>query len=179
MEHPMETRKPQLRVNCTCGTFVTGNHHHRTMEGKPFPIVRDLRVDRSAFDRIIQSGGFISTSTGGTPDANAIPVPKSDSDRAMDAAQCIGCGACVAACKNASAMLFVSAKVGHLGLLPQRKVEKDRRVLAMVGQMDEEGFGGTVTGACEAARPRKLVWISFQNESRLRRSTLPFCLRSI
>ena len=106
---------------------------------KPFPIVRDLRVDRSAFDRIIQSGGFISTSTGGTPDANAIPVPKSDSDRAMDAAQCIGCGACVAACKNASAMLFVSAKVGHLGLLPQGKVEEDRRVLA----------------------PRKSVWISF------------------
>ncbi|MGB1520278.1 MAG: succinate dehydrogenase/fumarate reductase iron-sulfur subunit [Limisphaerales bacterium] len=124
---------------------------------KPFPIVRDLRVDRSAFDRIIQSGGFISTSTGGTPDANAIPVPKSDSDRAMDAAQCIGCGACVAACKNASAMLFVSAKVGHLGLLPQGKVEEDRRVLAMVGQMDEEGFGScTVTGACEAACPKEI-----------------------
>ena len=124
---------------------------------KPFPIVRDLRVDRSAFDRIIQSGGFISTSTGGTPDANAIPVPKSDSDRAMDAAQCIGCGACVAACKNASAMLFVSAKVGHLELLPQGKVEKDRRVLAMVGQMDEEGFGScTVTGACEAACPKEI-----------------------
>ena len=124
---------------------------------KPFPIVRDLRVDRSAFDRIIQSGGFISTSTGGTPDANAIPVPKSDSDRAMDAAQCIGCGACVAACKNASAMLFVSAKVGHLRLLPQGKVEKDRRVLAMVGQMDEEGFGScTVTGACEAACPKEI-----------------------
>ena len=124
---------------------------------KPFPIVRDLRVDRSAFDRIIQSGGFISTSTGGTPDANAIPVPKSDSDRAMDAAQCIGCGACVAACKNASAMLFVSAKVGHLGLLPQGKVEKDCRVLAMVGQMDEEGFGScTVTGACEAACPKEI-----------------------
>jgi len=124
---------------------------------KPFPIVRDLRVDRSAFDRIIQSGGFISTSTGGTPDANAIPVPKSNSDRAMDAAQCIGCGACVAACKNASAMLFVSAKVGHLGLLPQGEVEKDRRVLAMVGQMDEEGFGScTVTGACEAACPKEI-----------------------
>jgi len=124
---------------------------------KPFPIVRDLRVDRSAFDRIIQSGGFISTSTGGTPDANAIPVPQSNSDRAMDAAQCIGCGACVAACKNASAMLFVSAKVGHLGLLPQGEVEKDRRVLAMVGQMDEEGFGScTVTGACEAACPKEI-----------------------
>ena len=119
--------------------------------------MRDLRVDRSAFDRIIQSGGFISTSTGGTPDANAIPVPKSNSDRAMDAAQCIGCGACVAACKNASAMLFVSAKVGHLGLLPQGEVEKDRRVLAMVGQMDEEGFGScTVTGACEAACPKEI-----------------------
>ena len=124
---------------------------------KPFPIVRDLRVNRSAFDRVIQSGGFVSTSTGGTPDANAIPIPKADSDRAMDAAQCIGCGACVAACKNASAMLFVSAKLGHLSLLPQGKVEKDKRVLSMVEQMDQEGFGNcTVTGACQAACPKEI-----------------------
>jgi succinate dehydrogenase / fumarate reductase iron-sulfur subunit len=124
---------------------------------KPFPVIRDLRVDRSAFDRIIQSGGFISASTGGAPDANAIPIPKPDADTAMDAAQCIGCGACVAACKNASAMLFVSAKVSHLGVLPQGKVEKDRRVVAMVNQMDKEGFGNcTVTGSCEAACPKEI-----------------------
>ncbi len=99
---------------------------------RAFPVIRDLVTDRSAFDRIIQAGGFVSVNTGGTPDANALPVPKTDSDRAMDAAACIGCGACVAACKNASAMLFVSAKVSHLGLLPQGKVEKDRRVANMV-----------------------------------------------
>ena len=134
---------------------------------KPFPVIRDLRVDRSAFDRIIQSGGFISTSTGGAPDANAIPIPKPDADTAMDAAQCIGCGACVAACKNASAMLFVSAKVSHLGVLPQGKVEKDRRVLAMVNQMDKEGFGNcTVTGSCEAACPKE---ISLDSISRMNR----------
>src|SRR5881392_995378 len=108
---------------------------------KAFPVIKDLVVDRNAFDRIIQSGGFVSVSTGGVPDANAIPVPKQDADRSMDAAQCIGCGACVAACKNASAMLFVAAKVSHLGLLPQGKVEKHRRVLNMVAQMDAEGFG--------------------------------------
>lgn len=134
---------------------------------KPFPVIRDLRVDRSAFDRIIQSGGFISASTGGAPDANAIPIPKPDADTAMDAAQCIGCGACVAACKNASAMLFVSAKVSHLGVLPQGKVEKDRRVLAMVDQMDKEGFGNcTVTGSCEAACPKE---ISLDSISRMNR----------
>ena len=124
---------------------------------KAFPILRDLVVDRGAFDRIIQAGGFISVNTGGTPDANAIPVPKSDSDRAMDAAACIACGACVAACKNASAMLFVSAKVSHLNLLPQGKVEADRRVLSMVTQMDNEGFGNcTVTGSCEAVCPKEI-----------------------
>lgn len=124
---------------------------------KAFPILRDLVVDRSAFDRIIQSGGFVSVNTGGTPDANSIPVPKTDSDRAMDAAACIACGACVAACKNASAMLFVSAKVSHLNLLPQGKTEKDRRVLNMVQQMDEEGFGAcTVTGSCEAVCPKEI-----------------------
>jgi succinate dehydrogenase / fumarate reductase iron-sulfur subunit len=124
---------------------------------QPFPVLKDLVVDRSAFDRIIQAGGFVSVSTGGAPDANAIPIPKEDADRAMDAAQCIGCGACVAACKNASAMLFVAAKVAHLGLLPQGKVEKDRRVLNLVAQMDEEGFGNcTNTSACEAACPKEI-----------------------
>jgi len=124
---------------------------------KAFPVVRDLVVDRSAFDRIIQAGGFVSVSTGGVPDANAIPVPKADAELAMDAAQCIGCGACVAACKNASAMLFVAAKVSHLGLLPQGKVEKDRRVTKMVEAMDTEGFGNcTVTGSCEAVCPKEI-----------------------
>jgi len=124
---------------------------------RAFPVIKDLVVDRGAFDRIIQAGGFISVSTGGVPDANAIPVAKDDADRAMDAAQCIGCGACVAACKNASAMLFVAAKVSHLGLLPQGKVEKDRRVATMVKAMDAEGFGNcSVTGSCEAVCPKEI-----------------------
>jgi succinate dehydrogenase / fumarate reductase iron-sulfur subunit len=124
---------------------------------RAFPVLRDLVTDRSAFDRIIQAGGFVSVNTGGTPDANCLPVAKVDSDRAMDAAQCIGCGACVAACKNASAMLFVSAKVSHLGLLPQGKVERDQRVADMVARMDEEGFGNcTVTGSCEAVCPKEI-----------------------
>ncbi len=124
---------------------------------RAFPILRDLVTRRTAFDRIIQAGGFVSVNTGGTPDGNALPVPKTDADRAMDAAACIGCGACVAACKNASAMLFVAAKVSHLNLLPQGKAEKDRRVLAMVKQMDAEGFGScTVTGSCEAVCPKEI-----------------------
>jgi succinate dehydrogenase / fumarate reductase iron-sulfur subunit len=124
---------------------------------RAFPVLRDLITDRGAFDRIIQAGGFISVNTGGTPDANALPVSKGDSDKAMDAAACIGCGACVAACKNASAMLFVSAKVSHLNLLPQGKAEKDRRVARMVAQMDKEGFGNcTVTGSCEAVCPKEI-----------------------
>jgi succinate dehydrogenase / fumarate reductase iron-sulfur subunit len=124
---------------------------------RAFPVIRDLVTDRSAFDRIIQAGGFISVNTGGTPDANSLPISKVDSDRSMDAAACIGCGACVAACKNASAMLFVSAKVSHLGLLPQGQVEKDRRAAAMVAQMDKEGFGNcTVTGSCEAVCPKQI-----------------------
>jgi succinate dehydrogenase / fumarate reductase, iron-sulfur subunit len=124
---------------------------------KAFPLLKDLIVNRSAFDRIIQSGGFVSVNTGGTPDGNAIPVPKPDSDLSMDAAACIGCGACVAACKNASAMLFVAAKVSHLNLLPQGQAEKDRRALAMVKQMDAEGFGNcTVTGSCEAVCPKEI-----------------------
>ena len=128
---------------------------------KAFPTVRDLVVNRAAFDRIIQAGGFVSVNTGGAPDGNAIPVSKEISDQAMDAAACIGCGACVAACKNASAMLFVSAKVSHLNLLPQGKAEKDRRALNMVKQMDAEGFGNcTVTGSCEAVCPKEIS-ISF------------------
>ena len=124
---------------------------------KPFPVLRDLVVDRTAFDKIIQAGGFVSVRTGGTVDANVIPIPKPDADLAMDAAQCIGCGACVAACKNASAMLFVAAKVSHLGILPQGRVEKDRRVLKMVKTMDEAGFGNcTVTGSCEAVCPKEI-----------------------
>jgi len=124
---------------------------------KAFPLIKDLIVNRTALDRIIQAGGFVSVSTGGTPDANALPVPKDIADRAMDAAACIGCGACVAVCKNASAMLFVAAKVSHLNLLSQGKAEKDRRVLNLVKQMDMEGFGGcTVTGSCEAVCPKEI-----------------------
>ena len=124
---------------------------------KSFPVLRDLVVDRESFERIIQAGGFVSVSTGGTPDGNMIPIPKPVSDLAMDAAQCIGCGACVAACKNASAMLFVSAKAAHLGLLPQGKVEQSRRVIKMVQTMDKEGFGScTVTGSCEAVCPKEI-----------------------
>ena len=122
---------------------------------KAFPVIRDLIVDRGPFERIIQAGGFVSVNTGGTPDANSIPISKTIADRAMDAAACIGCGACVAVCKNASAMLFVAAKVSQLNLLPQGKPEKDRRVRAMVTQMDAEGFGScTVTGSCEAVCPK-------------------------
>ncbi|HSU55083.1 MAG TPA: succinate dehydrogenase/fumarate reductase iron-sulfur subunit [Candidatus Dormibacteraeota bacterium] len=122
-----------------------------------FPLLKDLVTNRSAFDRIIQAGGFISVNTGGTPDGNALPVPKEAADASMDAAACIACGACVAACKNASAMLFVAAKVSHLNLLPQGKAEKARRVLNMVRQMDAEGFGNcTVTGSCEAVCPKEI-----------------------
>jgi succinate dehydrogenase / fumarate reductase iron-sulfur subunit len=124
---------------------------------RAFPIIRDLVTDRSAFDRVIQAGGFVSVNTGGTPDGNAIPVPKVAAERSMDAAACIGCGACVAVCKNASAMLFVAAKVSHLSLLPQGKAEKNERVLNMVRRMDSEGFGNcTVTGSCEAVCPKEI-----------------------
>ncbi len=122
---------------------------------KGFPVMKDLVVDRSAFDRIMQAGGYISVNTGNAQDANAIPVEKQDADEAFDAATCIGCGACVAACKNASAMLFVSAKVAHLSRLPQGDPERERRVQKMVAQMDEEGFGNcTNTGACEVECPK-------------------------
>jgi succinate dehydrogenase / fumarate reductase iron-sulfur subunit len=122
---------------------------------RAFPIVKDLVTDRAAFDRIQQAGGFISVRTGGAPDANSIPVPKENADLAMDAATCIGCGACVAACKNASAMLFVAAKISHLGLMPQGQPERDKRVLAMVQTMDEAGFGNcTNQYECSAVCPK-------------------------
>lgn len=138
---------------------------------KAFPVIKDLMVDRSAFDRIQQAGGFISVNTSGnTIDANAIPIPKSDADHAFNAAACIGCGACVAACKNASAMLFTSAKVSQYALLPQGRVEATERVLNMVAQMDEEGFGNcTNTGACEIECPKG---ISLENIARLNRELL-------
>jgi len=135
-----------------------------------FPIIKDLIVDRSAFDKIIAAGGYISVSTGGVPDANSIPIPKEAADEAMDAASCIGCGACVAACKNGSAMLFVSAKVSHLALLPQGRVEAARRARNMVAKMDELGFGNcTNTGACEVECPKG---ISLANIARLNREFL-------
>ncbi len=135
---------------------------------KAFPIIKDLVVDRSAFDRIMASGGYISVNTSGnTQDANSIPIPKDDADMAFDAATCIGCGACVATCKNSSAMLFVSAKVSQLSLLPQGKVESEQRVLNMVEQMDKEGFGNcTNTGACEVECPKG---ISLENIARMNR----------
>ncbi len=132
-----------------------------------FPVIRDLVVDRSSFDRIIQAGGYISINTGGAQDANALPIAKNAADEAMDAAACIGCGACVAACKNASAMLFVSAKVAHLGQLPQGQPERYDRAKKMVDQMDEEGFGNcTNTYDCQAVCPKE---ISVKNIARLNR----------
>lgn len=135
-----------------------------------FPVVKDLVVDRSAFDQIIAAGGYTSVSTGGIPDANAIPIPKEEADLAMDAAACIGCGACVAACKNGSAMLFVSAKVSQFALLPQGRVEAKRRAKRMVAKMDELGFGNcSNTGACEVECPKA---ISITNIARLNREFL-------
>jgi succinate dehydrogenase / fumarate reductase, iron-sulfur subunit len=134
---------------------------------RPFPVIKDLIVDRSAFDEIIQAGGYITVNTGPVPDANALPIPKKNADLAMDAAACIGCGACVAACKNASAMLFVSAKVSQFALLPQGKVEAKERVRKMVAKMDELGFGNcTNTYACEAECPKE---ISVTNIARMNR----------
>lgn len=144
--------------------------HIEPFRARAFPIIKDLVVDRSAFDKIIAAGGYISVGTGQAPDANATPVPKEKADLSMDAAACIGCGACVAACKNASAMLFVGAKVSHLGLLPQGQAERSRRVLAMREAMDEAGFGNcTNERECEASCPKE---ISFANIARLNRDSL-------
>ena len=134
---------------------------------KAFPVIKDLMVDRSAFDRIIQAGGYVSVGTGAAPDGNAIPIKKEEADEAFNAATCIGCAACVASCKNASAMLFVSAKIAQLDRLPQGKVESKERVSKMIAQMDEEGFGNcTNTGACSAECPKE---ISLENIARMNR----------
>jgi succinate dehydrogenase / fumarate reductase iron-sulfur subunit len=149
------------------GTTVCQLHMRRFKDGetitiepwraRAFPVVKDLVVDRSAFDRIIAAGGYVSVNCGGAPDGNAIPIPKEVAERAMDSAACIGCGACVAACKNASAHLFVSAKLSHLALLPQGQVERARRVVAMIEQADAEGFGSCSNeGECEAVCPKEI-----------------------
>jgi len=170
---------PESRVT-TCQTYMRSFKDGDTITVEPFrarafPLIKDLVVDRTAFDRIIQAGGFISVNTGAAPEANAIPVPKHASDLAMDAAACIGCGACVAACKNASASLFVAAKIAHLNLLPHGKPEKDRRALAMIRAMDAEGFGAcSVTGSCEAVCPKGIP-ISFI--SRMNRDYLAAALK--
>src|SRR5665213_1091682 len=150
------------RGTTVCQLHMRHFHNGDTIVIEPwraraFPVLKDLVTDRGAFDRIIQAGGFISVNTGGTPDANSLPVGKVDADHAMDAAACIGCGACVAACNNASAMLFVAAKVSHLATLPQGRPERERRALEMVRTMDEAGFGNcTVTGSCEAVCPKEV-----------------------
>ena len=175
-----EPHGPEYKV-ATCQTYMRSFEDGETITVEPFrakafPLIKDLIVNRSAFDRIMSAGGFISASTGSAPDGNAIPVPKQDSDLAMDAAACIGCGACVAACKNASAMLFVAAKASHLNILPQGKPEKDKRALAMVEQMDKEGFGScTVTGSCEAVCPKG---ISLNFIARMNRDYLGAMLRA-
>ncbi len=141
-----------------------------------FPVIKDLVVDRTALDRIIQAGGYVSVNTGVTIDANTFPISKEIADEAFAAAACIGCGACVAACKNSSAMLFTSAKISQLALLPQGKVEKDKRVLNMIAQMDKEGFGScTNTGACEAECPKE---ISLENIARMNREYLVASIKS-
>jgi succinate dehydrogenase / fumarate reductase iron-sulfur subunit len=163
------------RGTTTCQLHMRSFRDGDTIKIEPFragafPILRDLVVDRTALDRIIQAGGFITAPTGSAPDGNAIAVAKPNADLAMDAAQCIGCGACVAACPNASAMLFTSAKVSHLALLPQGQAERSKRVLAMVHLMDAEGFGGcTNFGECEKACPKE---ISVENIARMNRDWL-------
>jgi succinate dehydrogenase iron-sulfur subunit len=159
-------------ANTTCQLHMRAYKDGETIvvepwRAKAFPVIKDLIVDRSAFDRIIQAGGYISVNTGVTVDGNAIPVEKDNADKAFAAAACIGCGACVAACKNSSALLFLSAKVSHLSLLPQGAPERRTRALNMVAQMDKEGFGAcTNTGACEAVCPKE---ISIENIARLNR----------
>lgn len=159
----------------TCQLHMRKFHDGETITIEPwrsraFPVIKDLAVDRSAFDKILQAGGFVSVGTGGVPDANTIPIPKPDADESMDAAACIGCGACVATCKNGSAMLFVAARVSSLAKLPQGRVEGARRAKAMVAKMDELGFGAcTNTGACEAECPKG---ISIAHIARLNREFL-------
>lgn len=177
----------------SCGFMINGNAHgpeksttvcqlhmrhfedgqNLTLEpwrAKAFPVIKDLMVDRSAFDRIIRAGGYITANTGSAPDANAVPIPKPDADEAFMSATCIGCGACVASCKNASAALFTSAKISHMALLPQGKVEREERALSMVAQMDVEGFGAcTSTGVCSASCPKD---ISLTNIARMNREFL-------
>ncbi len=183
----------------SCGMFINGRAHGplpnittcrlymrhfkdgetitiEPFRAKPFPVIRDLVVDRSALDRIMQAGGYVSVNTGSAPDANSLPIPKPVADKAFDYAACIGCGACVAACKNASAMLFTSAKVAHLSLLPQGQGERRPRVLKMVAQMDREGFGHcTNTGACAVECPAKvpLTAIATLQREFLRATLLP------
>jgi succinate dehydrogenase / fumarate reductase iron-sulfur subunit len=165
-----------MKGTTTCQTHMRSFKDGDTItiepfRAKAFPVIKDLSVDRSAFDRIQQAGGYISVNTSGnTQDANAIPIPKVNADMAMDAATCIGCGACVATCKNSSAMLFVGAKVSQYALLPQGQVERHERVLNMVDQMDKEGFGNcTNTGACEVECPKE---ISISNIARMNREYL-------
>jgi succinate dehydrogenase / fumarate reductase iron-sulfur subunit len=157
-------------------SFTNGQHIFiEPWRAKAFPVLRDLVVDRQAFDRIQRAGGFVSVNTASPQDANCLPVPKQDADKAFDAAVCIGCGACVAACKNASPMLFVSAKVSQLSLLPQGKPERERRVLAMVDQMKKEGFGNcTNQYECEAACPKE---ISVEHIARMNREYLRAAVR--
>jgi len=159
----------------TCQLHMRKFHDGQTITIEPwrssgFPIIKDLMVDRSAYDKIMQAGGFVSVSTGGVPDGNAIPIPKQNADEAMDAAACIGCGCCAATCKNGSAMLFVAAKVSQLALLPQGKAEAAIRAKAMVAKMDELGFGNcTNTGACELECPKS---VSIAHIARLNREFL-------
>lgn len=161
---PLQTTTCQLHMRSfTDGEVITVE----PWRANPFPVIKDLVVDRSAFDRIQQAGGFVSVNTGGVPDANEIPIPKRIADEAFDSATCIGCGACVAACKNSSAVLFVSAKISQLAMLPQGQVERKTRAEKMVEQMDEEGFGScTNTKACEAECPKD---IKVTNIARLNR----------
>ncbi len=164
------------RATTACQLHMRHFHDGETITIEPwraraFPVIKDLVVDRGAFDRIIQAGGYITAPTGGAQDANAILVPKADADAAFDYAACIGCGACVAMCPNASAMLFTAAKVAHLGHLPQGQPERDDRVLRMVEQMDVEGFGAcTNIGECAAVCPKEIPMdvISFMNRDLLR-----------